>query len=211
MRDAIVKRQALDRLQIGFNGTHAAADTDRAAFPLLEDVNIGWLQQYRTNAAQRVLASGKTAGKMVIGAGDGADYRNLDALVFDVVSNLLDPWHRKDPSLVVVLGRDLMHDKYFPMVNKDQPASEKIATDLILSQRRVGGLQVAEVPYLPDGALMVTSLANLSIYYQTGGRRRYIQEVPARDRIENYESSNDAYVVEDYGLGCVVEHIEIEA
>ncbi|KFA26188.1 capsid protein, partial [Xanthomonas vasicola pv. vasculorum NCPPB 1326] len=109
-----------------------------------------------------------------------------------MVSNLLDPWHRKDPSLVVVLGRDLMHDKYFPMINKDQPASEKIATDLILSQRRVGGLQVAEVPYLPDGALMVTSLANLSIYYQTGGRRRYIQEVPARDRIENYESSNDA-------------------
>ncbi|MCE4364860.1 phage major capsid protein, P2 family [Xanthomonas hortorum] len=211
LRDAIVKRQALDRLQIGFNGTHAAADTDRAAYPLLEDVNIGWLQQYRTNAAQRVLASGKTAGKMVIGTGDVADYRNLDALVFDVVSNLLDPWHRKDPSLVVVLGRDLMHDKYFPMVNKDQPASEKIATDLILSQRRVGGLQVAEVPYLPDGALMVTSLANLSIYYQTGGRRRYIQEVPARDRIENYESSNDAYVVEDYGLGCVVEHIEIEA
>ncbi|WP_234813173.1 P2 family phage major capsid protein, partial [Xanthomonas citri] len=62
----------------GFNGTHAAADTDRAAFPLLEDVNIGWLQQYRTNAAQRVLASGKTAGKVVIG-GAGADYGNLDA------------------------------------------------------------------------------------------------------------------------------------
>ncbi|KFA31091.1 P2 family phage major capsid protein, partial [Xanthomonas vasicola] len=83
LRDAIVKRQALDRLQIGFNGTHAAADTDRTAFPLLEDVNIGWMQQYRTNAAQRVLASGKTAGKMVIGASDGTDYRNLDALVFD--------------------------------------------------------------------------------------------------------------------------------
>ncbi|MBI8816176.1 P2 family phage major capsid protein, partial [Pseudomonas aeruginosa] len=25
----------------------------------------------------------------------------------------------------------------------------------------------------------------------------------------NYESSNDAYVVEDYGLGCMVENIEV--
>jgi P2 family phage major capsid protein len=211
VRDAIVQRQALDRIMIGFNGTSVAATTNRTTNPLLQDVNKGWLQQYRANAPQRVLAAGKTAGKVVIGAGGDADYNNLDALVYDVVSNLLDPWHRRDPGLVVILGRDLMHDKYFPMVNKDQPATEKLATDLILSQKRVGGLQAAEVPYVPDGALLVTSLANLSLYYQLGGRRRYIKERPEKNRIENFESSNDAYVVEDYGLGCVVENIEFEA
>ncbi|MBN0742074.1 P2 family phage major capsid protein, partial [Pseudomonas aeruginosa] len=110
------------------------------ANPLLQDVNIGWFQQYRNNAPARVLKEGKTTGKVVVGNGADADYKNLDALVFDVVSSLIDPWHRRDPGLVVILGRELVHDKYFPMVNKDQPATEKIATDLILSQKRMGGL-----------------------------------------------------------------------
>ncbi|AMV03968.1 phage major capsid protein, P2 family [Xanthomonas citri] len=211
IRDAIIQRQALDRIMIGFNGTSIAATTNRATNPLLQDVNKGWLQQYRDNAPQRVMASGKTVGKVVIGGGNSADYANLDALVYDVASNLIDPWHRRDPGLIVILGRDLMHDKYFPLINKDQPATEKLATDLILSQKRIGGLQAGEVPYVPDGALLVTSLANLSLYYQLGGRRRYIQEKPSRNRIENFESSNEAYVVEDYGLGCVVENIELVA
>ena len=207
LRDAIVKRQALDRLMIGFNGTSAAATTNRATNPLLQDVNIGWLQQYRSNAPQRVLKSGKAEGKIVIGTGSDADYNNLDALVFDAVSNLIDPWYRKDPGLVVILGRDLVHDKYFPLVNKEQPASEKLATDVILAQRRMGGLQPVEVPYCPDNGMLITSLQNLSLYYQTGGRRRFVKEAPEKNRIENYESSNDAYVVEDYGFGCLIENI----
>lgn len=211
LRDAILKRQALDRLMIGFHGTSAAATTNRTANPNLEDVNIGWLQQYRTNAAARVMSAGNTAGKVAVGSDAGSDYANLDALVYDVVSSLIEPWHRRDPGLVVVLGRDLLHDKFFPMVNKDQPSTEKLATDVILSQKRMGGLQVVEVPYMPAGTLMVTSLSNLSLYYQNGGRRRYMKEAPEKNRIENYESSNDAYVVEDYGMGCVVENIELTA
>ncbi len=210
LRDAILQRQALDRLMIGFHGTTAAADTNRVTNPNLQDVNIGWLQQYRNNAAARVMAAGKAAGKVVVGTDASADYNNLDALVYDVVSGMIEPWHRHDPGLVVVLGRDLLHDKQFPMINKEQPASEKLAADVILSQKRMGGLQVVEVPYVPDGTLMVTSLANLSLYYQNGGRRRHLKEVPEKNRIENYESSNDAYVVEDYGLGCVVENIEFK-
>ncbi|SQC70971.1 phage major capsid protein, P2 family [Pseudomonas aeruginosa] len=62
----------------------------------------------------------------------------------------------------MILGRELVHDKYFPMVNKDQPATEKIATDLILSQKRMGGLPPVEVPYVPEKGLMVTTLKNLS-------------------------------------------------
>ncbi|MFK3649276.1 phage major capsid protein, P2 family [Lysobacter enzymogenes] len=208
LRDAIVRRQALDRLMIGFNGTSVAGTTNRTTNPLLQDVNKGWLQQYRENASPRVMKEGgKVAGKVKIGA-DG-DYENVDALVFDAVSQMIDPWHRKDPSLVAILGRNLVHDKYFPMVNKAQPATEKLATDIILSQKRAGGLPLAEVPYIPDGALLITSLKNLSIYWQRDGRRRYIKEEPEANRIANYESSNDAYVVEDYGLGCLIENIEI--
>lgn len=208
VRDAIIQRQALDRLMIGFNGTSAANNTDRVANPLLQDVNIGWLQQYRTHAAARVMTGGATAGTVKVG-GASADYNNLDALVYDVVNSLLDPWHQKNPGLVVVLGRDLMHDKYFPLINNNQVPTEKLATDMIVSQKRIGGLQAVQVPYIPDDTLMVTDLKNLSLYYQTSGRRRFIKEEPEKNRIANYESSNDAYVVEDYGLGCVVENIAV--
>lgn len=211
LRDAILRRQALDRIMIGFNGTSAAANTNRDTNPLLQDVNIGWLQQYRDNAPARVLKDGKVAGKIVIGSGSSADYNNLDALIFDAVANLIDPWHRKDTGIVVILGSNLVHDKYFPLVNKEQAASEKLATDMILSQKRMGGKQPVEVPYVPDGAALVTSLENLAIYWQINGRRRYTQENPSKNRIENFESSNDAYVVEDYGLGCLIENIELEA
>lgn len=207
LRDAILKRQALDRMTIGFHGTSRAATSNRVANPLLQDVNIGWLQKYRTDAAARVMDEGANVGAVRIGAAAGRDYYNLDALVFDVVASLIEPWYRSDPNLVVILGRDLLHDKYFPLVNQTQAATETLASDIIISQKRVGGLQAVSVPYFPDGALQVTTLDNLSIYWQEGARRRTVVDNAKRDQIENYESSNDAYVVEDYGRGCVVENI----
>ena len=56
---------------------------------------------------------------------------------------------------------------------------------------------------------MITRLDNLSIYWQEGTHRRLIDEVPKRDRIENYESINEDYVIEDYAAGCLVENIEV--
>lgn len=206
LRDVIVRRQALDRICIGFNGTSAATASNLTTNPLLQDVNIGWLQQYRTNAAARVMDEVVAAsGKVNIGA--TGDYKNLDALVMDVVSSLIDPWYQEDPALVCVLGRDLLHDKYFPLVNKEQGAQDALATDVIVSQKRVGGLQAVRVPFVPAGTALVTTLDNLSIYYQDGARRRTIVDNAKRDRVENYESSNDAYVIEDYGRGCLVENI----
>lgn len=45
IRNAIVKRQALDRIMIGFNGVKRAKTSDRDANPMLQDVNKGWLQK----------------------------------------------------------------------------------------------------------------------------------------------------------------------
>ena len=84
-----------------------------------------------------------------------------------------------------------------------------MAADLVISQKRIGGLQGMDVPFFPDNALMVTTLDNLSVYWPNGARRRFVTENPKRNRIENYESSNDAYVVEDFGAGCLVENIEL--
>ncbi|SDK68351.1 phage major capsid protein, P2 family [Billgrantia gudaonensis] len=219
VRDAIVRQQALDRIMIGFNGTSAAAATDKAANPLLQDVNIGWLQHYRTQAPARVLKDGKTDGKIVIDptktkdadgniTGIAGDYATLDALVYDAVNSLIEPWYRRAPGMVVIVGRNLMADKYFPLLNQ-LPPSEQQAADLVISQKRIGGLQGMDVPYFPDDAIFVTPLDNLSIYWQNGARRRHVAENPKRNRIENYESSNDAYVVEDFGAGCLIENVEL--
>ncbi|GHD59891.1 phage major capsid protein, P2 family [Jeongeupia chitinilytica] len=214
VRDVILKQQALDRIMIGFNGTSVAATTDRNANPLLQDVNIGWLQHYRVDAPQRVMKEVKAAsGKVRIGAAVAAEdgYKNLDALVYDVVNNLIDERFRDDPNIVAVMGRDLLADKYFPLINKDNPATEQLAGDMVISQKRVGGKQAVTVPFFPAGTILITTLANLSIYYQEGGRRRHLREEPDYDRVANYESSNDAYVVEVYEAGCLIENIELVA
>ena len=207
---AILRRQALDRMMIGFNGVSIAADTNLQANPLLQDVNKGWLQHLREDAPENVMSSGAQAGVVKIGAGAGNDYKNLDAAVYDAIG-LLDPWYQQDPDLVVILGRELLADKYFPMVNVNQAPSETLAADIVISQKRVGGLAAATVPYFPPSAMLVTTFDNLSIYWQEGARRRRMEENPKRDRVENYESSNDAYVVEDNGRAALVENIQLVA
>jgi phage major capsid protein, P2 family len=208
LRDAILTRQALDRIMIGFNGTSRAASSDKVTNPLLQDVNKGWLQKYREFATARVMDE-VVADSGVINIGDTGDYKNIDALVFDMVNNLIEPWYQEDTELVAICGRALLADKYFPIVNATQAPSEQLAGQIIMSQKRIGNLPAVRVPFFPANAIMVTRLDNLSLYWQEGGRRRTVVDNAKRDRIENYESSNDAYVVEDYGCGAVAENIVI--
>ena len=212
LRDQILKRQALDRIMIGFNGTSRAATSNRATNPLLQDVNKGWLQQIRANSPENWLkeiaaASGKIQIGSAVTAANG--YKNLDALVFDMVGDLIEPWYQDDTELVVLCGRALLQDKYFPIVNATQAPTEQIAADMIIGQKRLGNLPAVRVPFFPANALMITRLDNLSLYWQEGSRRRTIVENAKRDQIENYESSNDAYVIEDYGCVAFAENIEI--
>ncbi len=208
VRDLIIKRQALDRIVIGFNGTSVATATDLANNPLLQDVNKGWLQNLRDASPERVMAE-VVAASGKVNVGSGGDYENMDALVFDMVSSLIDPWYRDGTDLVAIVGRSLMHDKLFPLVNKDQPSTEVLASDIIISQKRLGGLPAATVPYFPDGKILITSYDNLSVYWQEGARRRMLQDNPRRDRVENFESSNDAYVLEDHGKAALAENITL--
>ncbi|SDI78517.1 phage major capsid protein, P2 family [Variovorax sp. OV700] len=207
VRDLILKRSALDRIMVGFNGTSAAATTNLALNPLLQDVNIGWLQHIREDAPARVLDDGAVAGKVTVG--EGGDYKNLDALVYDAYNTLLDPWFRNDGALVAIVGRNLMHDKLFPLVSEPSAPTEMLAADIVRSQRRLGGLPGVTVPYFPENKVLITRMDNLSLYWQESARRRKLDDNAKRDRIENYESSNDAFVVEDYGLACLVENIEV--
>ncbi|MEQ5186780.1 P2 family phage major capsid protein, partial [Providencia alcalifaciens] len=145
IRNAIIRRQALDRIMIGFNGISREKDSDREKNKLLQDVNIGWLQKVRNDAPEHVVSDVKDADGNVISAtirvGVDGDFHNLDALVMSAVDDLIDEEYQDDTDIVVICGRKLLGDKYFPLVNKEQENSEKLAADMIISQKRIGGLQ----------------------------------------------------------------------
>lgn len=224
LRDVILKQQGRDRIMIGFNGTSAAPQTDRATNPLLQDVNEGWLHKIRTHAPARVLSEGELgADAIYVAAGvevvDGeasnvatakADYANLDALAFDAL-DLLDPWHRGDTDLVVIVGWELVKDKYLNLLQAaGDTATEREAAHRILTlPKQLAGKRAIIVPFFPERSMLITSLDNLAIYWQEETRRRQIKDEPALDQVENYESVNEDYVVEDYGRSALVENVRM--
>ena len=145
-------------------------------------------------------------GKIEIG--EGKEYKNLDALVFALKEDFIPDQYRDDTKLVAIMGSDLLADKYFPLINQSKP-SEQAAGDTVISQKRVGGLQAVTVPYFPKGTVLVTSLDNLSIYVQEGRVRRHLKDVPERNRVEDYLSSNEAYVVENYEAVAMAKNITV--
>ena len=98
-------RIANDRELIGWYGTSAAADTDLEANPLLQDVNIGWLQYVRANRPEAILAEGAATGEIRIGPEAGADYANLDVAVNDLVLGI--PEYMRS-GLVALIGAELI-------------------------------------------------------------------------------------------------------
>ena len=201
------ERIALDRIMIGWNGIKVATTTDRNQNPLLQDVNKGWLVQIEEKAQARVLKEvEKGSGKIEVGA--GKTYKNLDALVFALKEDFIPSQYRDDTKLVAIMGSDLLADKYFPLINQEKP-TEILAGDTVISQKRVGGLQAVSVPYFPKGTVLVTSLDNLSIYVQESKVRRHIKDTPERNRVEDYLSSNEAYVVENYEAVAVAKNITV--
>ncbi len=191
--------QALDRIMIGWNGTSVAPTSNKATNPLLQDVNVGWLQKLRAyNSGSQVLAA--------VNVGATGDFKNLDALVFDLIQGL-DPWHRDRTDLVVITSRALLHDKYLPIIDNADKATEKVAAEILQGARNLGGLPAIAVPHFPAGKVLVTTLKNLSIYYQLDARRRTVIDNPKKDQLENYESSNDAYVIEDLGGAMLADGI----
>lgn len=215
IRDVILKQQGRDRIMIGWHGTSVAVNTDRVANPMLQDVNKGWLFKIRTFAPARVLDDGDLSDAVkaiyVSGAGtpgEDVDFVTLDALAFDAIE-LVDEWHRDDTDLVVIVGRDLVNDKYFNIVNAaaNTPTEIEARDRILASTKQIGGKPAVRVPFFPANAMLITSLDNLAIYVQEGTRRRQLRDEPALDQIENYESVNEAYVVEDYGRCALVENI----
>ncbi|MGY0794301.1 phage major capsid protein, P2 family [Azospirillum argentinense] len=203
VRNQTTQQIARDRLMIGWNGETAAPNTNLTTYPLLQDVNVGWLKHIRTGAPQRVMEGVK------IGDASGTDYKTFDAAVFDATNELLDEWHAEASDLVVIVGRQLLNDKYLGLLNSADAPTEKVALNTLMLSRTIGGKKAISVPYFPPRSILITSPDNLSIYWQNGTRRRMITDNPKRDRVEDFQSVNEAYVVEDLGKAALIDGIEL--
>lgn len=187
----VQERMANDREIIGWYGTSAAADTDLDANPMLQDVNKGWIQYVKEKAVANILTTGaKQAGEIRIGA--GGDFINLDHAVVDMLEGI-PSYLRK--GLVALIGSELVgKEKSALAVAQGQTPTEKVLTASSLST--FGGLPWETPSNFPSRGLVITSLDNLSIYVQSGSWRRQIMDNPKKDRVEDYNSRNEGYVVE---------------
>jgi P2 family phage major capsid protein len=188
----LARQIARDRIMMGWHGVgRAAVKSDRTANPMLTDVAKGWLTKISENAATRIQDDAITVGA-------GGDYKNLDALVYDLIENKMAEHHREDTDLVCIVGRRLLHDKYLGLMNDNNAATERVALDVLFSTRQVAGMPAMVVPFFPADAILVTRLDNLSIYTQEGSLRRLMREKPEKNRVEDFMSQNMDYVIEDY-------------
>ena len=197
----VIKQIARDVLMIAWNGETAAEQTDINQYPLLQDVNIGWIAGVKKKQPTRFMgydATGQLTDDQWKVGKDG-EYQTLDALVFDIINSLLDEWHKEAEDLVVLVGRSVWVAHGLSILNNANLPSERSFLETWFASKTVAGLPCLMPPYMPKKAVIVTSLNNLSIYHQLGSLRRTIIDNPKRDRIEEYVSENQAYVVEDFG------------
>lgn len=194
----------LNKITIGFYGKKSAADTDSVANPNGEDVCKGWFQALRDNNAAAMLTEGKASGEIRIG--EAGDFINLDLAVMNVKALLGDECANAS-DLVALIGSDLLaYDKAkFYAAHGNTPSEKsKIEDKQVIST--YGGLPALCPPSFPPTGILVTSLKNLSIYIQNGSVRRSVAVKNDKlDQLENFESMNMAYVIEQLPKAAAIE------
>lgn len=187
----VQERIASDRELVGWHGVSAAATTDLTANPLLQDVNKGWMQYMREKRPANILTQGALApGEIRIGK-DG-DFLNLDHAVSDLLQGI-PKYLRKN--LMVLVGDELVSAEHAGLYKAigGTPSEKVLATQ---SMSLMGGQPWMTPSNFPGRGLVVTPLSNLSIYVQEGSWRRKVEDAPKKDRVEDYNSRNEGYVVE---------------
>ncbi|MFS1908066.1 phage major capsid protein, P2 family [Vibrio lentus] len=200
-------REQIDanKITIGWYGVSVAKNTDASANPNGEDVNKGWFQAMRDHNAERLMTTGQKAdGEIRIG--EGGDFINLDLAVLET-KNLLHDACENDSNLVAIIGSDLLaYDKAKFYEAHGNTPSEKGKIQELQVIGTYGGLPAVKVPGFPSTGIMVTSYDNLSIYIQEGSVRRSTgKKNDEKDQIENFESMNMAYVIEEVGKAAAIE------
>ena len=189
----VYRRIALDRIMVGWHGTSVATESDSGANPEGQDINLGWIKLLIDNKPEHYLTE-SSDGTDEITIGANGDYKNLDQITYDLYS-MIDIAQRTG-SEVAIVGRNLVaHDMGKALAKFAQQPTEK--AQVMVLEKTYGGLPSIVVPGFQDTGLMITDTENLSLYYQTGKTRRQMADYPKRNRVEDFISSNDAYMIEN--------------
>ena len=189
----VYRRIALDRILVGWHGESVATETDKKINKNLEDVNKGWLYLLKTHKKEHYLTEGKLEpGKIKLGP--GGDYKNLDQLTYDVYS-MIEIAQRTGREVAIVGQHLISDDMGKALAAYAQRPTEK--REITVLDKAYGGLPSITVPGFPDKGLVITDTENLSFYYQAGKTRRQMTDYPKRNRVEDFISSNDAYMIEN--------------
>ena len=147
------------------------------------------------------------AGKVTMGV--NGDYANLDALVHDT-KQMIDERVRDGGDLIAIIGSDLLaadKAKLYTSQGSTPTEKERIESQQVIAT--YGGLPAFSVPYFPVNAVLVTSFDNLSIYYQDTSWRKQTIDNPKRSRVEDYNSRNEGYVIEQLEKIALTENVEV--
>jgi hypothetical protein len=159
-------------------------------------------------------------------ASASGDYKNIDALAYDLIAGM-PSWARSSTDHVVVVSQDLVDEKYFPMINRavrqhrrgqvDQRSGHDRHRHVDQADRRTPGGDRAVLPRRHDAGHPArparrADSSNLSIYYQEGSRRRYIKDEPQNmAALVDYNSVNEGYVIESTDYAVMAENITFGA
>ncbi|WP_427192612.1 phage major capsid protein, P2 family [Serratia marcescens] len=197
---------ANDIVRVGFNGTHAATTTDLTAFPNGEDINIGWHQIAKNfdtlhanpdtpeqdripGFTQRVI----NPGEETLTLGETGIFKTLDAMASWLISTTIPQQFQNDPSLVLLIGADLVAAEQFRLFQEAGKPTENIAAQMLANT--VTGRRVYVAPFLPGKRMVATTLANLHIYTQRGHQYRRAEHIQDRMGFENAWWRNQGYAL----------------
>ena len=115
---------------------------------------------------------------------------------------------RNRDDLVLMVGNDVMsyqEDVYLEL-NGNTPTEKAMLSGRIT--KAYAGMPTITPAFFPDSTILVTPLKNLSIYYQDTSVRRLQKDKPERNEVQDFNSANHGYVVEDELLTALIEGIE---
>ncbi|MGF1876674.1 phage major capsid protein, P2 family [Photobacterium frigidiphilum] len=203
MNNAATRAFALDMLRIGWHGQSIAETTDSEAHPNGEDVNKGWLQIVKEKQAEQVLVNAKIDHT---GQTSGS-YKNLDALVNDLVNTTIHEVFIEDADLVVLVGRDLVSAEQHRLLSAaDTPTEHKAAQSLA---KTIDGKHAYIPPFFKKNQIVVTPLKNLQVLIQKGTQWRKARNEEDRKQFENSFLRMEGYAVGNFDKFAAIEAVDI--
>ena len=210
-RQMVMFAQARDRLLTMWWGQDNAANTDPAAFPLLQDVNKGFIQFMIDENPDNVLGlnSDGTVKPIKIDAEDpAADFRTLNQLAYYLRYEVLHRLFQNRTSLRIIIGDELTVTENVELLGnaEQQKPTERRAVEDLLQKQTFGETLRVKSDEFPRRGIVLSELGNLSRYWQVGSMRRKLMEDDHEKKgLVDYNYEREDYVVEA-AEGCAVVH-----